>query len=311
MLSDPQKRAIYDHHGHGGIHGGHGGGGGGGGGMAVDPNELFAQMFGSMQEMMAQMMAQSGGQMDLSQGVQFVFSGGVPGQAGAVPMAFNVRFQTQAGGGVAPAVGGGGGGAAPRSFEEQAKLVDELRAECFRNDPLTDADRLTPPEHARLQWSRGELRRFFETGGAFRPLCDAAPSAADRARLGARLPTRPAPLTPLAGGSVLEMLEQPHAADVWSSVAEAVERDGYAVLRMGADAADVWQEAASEVRRAEQFMRPPTACAKARGDVEVDLGALVRLTQAGRNAWPMLCTLNEKVCATHSDQRPNPGPRQQ
>ena len=46
VLSDPEKKQVYDQFGEEGLQGG--GGGGPGGGMHVDPRELFKKMFGAM-----------------------------------------------------------------------------------------------------------------------------------------------------------------------------------------------------------------------------------------------------------------------
>ena len=204
-LSNERTRAIYDAHGKAGLNGG----GGGGGVHAVDPNELFAAMFEGMQDILAQMMANGGGNVQMMNGanglpggmafnVQFVpMGGGMPGGMGGMPgtgpmgggmggpqleqqmaaMFAGMMGGGGSGGGGMPSMHGMGGGGgdprmpqpAPRSKADHDKLVQGLRDEYFRSDPISNADTLTVPEEAREQWSRGEVRQYFASAGRWKP----------------------------------------------------------------------------------------------------------------------------------------------
>ena len=319
-LSNERTRAIYDAHGKAGLNGG----GGGGGVHAVDPNELFAAMFEGMQDILAQMMANGGGNVQMMNGanglpggmafnVQFVpMGGGMPGGMGGMPgtgpmgggmggpqleqqmaaMFAGMMGGGGSGGGMPSMHGMGGGGGdprmpqpAPRSKADHDKLVQGLRDECFRSDPISNADTLTVPEEAREQWSRGEVRQYFASAGRWKPLPDAAPTAASRLKLGQGLPTVPADMTKLNEGALALAMDEP------KRIADKLNADGWAVVQFGATAGDVWPEVLEEIERAKPLMAQPPACGARRGDKEVEL----RQMPGGRNAWPMLNSLAQAL----------------
>lgn len=273
VLSDEHSRSIYDRHGKGGLGSRPAG--------TVDPNELFRQMFEDMQEMLGQMMAQSGGTLDLSHGVQFVF--GSPGGHGG-QVAFNVKFA----GDVA------GRKSAPRSASEHEQLVRTLQEEAFRRDPLSGADAMVPPPTSQTQWSRAEVRRWYESGGEWLPACDAARTAQARSRLGVGAGHVRAARLALEGGA-LGLLEasgsEGSVHEACIAVAAALAADGFAVLSFGKGSPEVWAAAADELRRASPLMRPAAASGARRDDFEAEL----RQLGGGRGSWPTLHSLVQLV----------------
>ena len=293
VLSNPHTRQVYDRRGKQGL-AGHGAGGG----ANVNADELFAQMFAGMQDLMAQMMSQGGGNVDLSQGVQFVFQSESPGAQG---VAFNMAFMPSGANGLPGMPGMPGmmaaGGAdprmpapAPRSAADHERLVQGLRDEFFRLDPLSGAETLAPPAMARTHWSRGEVREYFATRGGFRPLYDAAPSADERAKRGAHLIPKPAVPTPLDGGSALAMLER-RSPNSFDPLTAQLEQHGWAVVSFGASEGDVWPMAVSELQRASQFMAP-VAAACGGGGGGGGSAADLRALPGGERAWPTLFRLS-------------------
>jgi hypothetical protein len=267
VLSDGHSRAVYDRQVQTGLGGGLRGGFRGSGASSVNADELFSQMFDGMQEMLAQMMAaqQAGGLhgVDLSQGVQFVFDGagdGAPPLASG--MSFSVSFDGLGGlgglGGLAGLAGGMHGMSdprlpppAPRSAADHERYLDSLREARFRTDPLSEFP--TPPAASRELWSRGELRRFVESGGRALPLCDAAPTAVARHRWGAGLPVRAAASTRLDAGceSAIALIEGRRPRG-YAAVAQAIAERGWAMVSFGAErlGKDVWSKATAELVRA-------------------------------------------------------------
>jgi hypothetical protein len=167
-------------------------------------------------------------------------------------------------------------------------LVRELQEECFRRDPCSGADTLTPPDVSRITWSRGEVRTFFESGGSYAPLPDAAPTHASRARLGRGGPAvRAAPSPPLSDG-VLTLLETKETSG-FAPIAEQLAHHGWALVPFGGSAPGVWSDALAEVARAP--LGDPASCGVKRTDREVELRAL----PGGRAAWPTLHTLAQAL----------------
>ena len=268
VLSDPARRQIYDQHGLEGLRGGP---------RTADANELFAQMFAGMQDMLAQMMSgnvPAGMEgVDLSKGVQFVVRTTGSG-VGAPAAAFNVRFQPASTSQPGSFPGTGAGLVAPRSEAAQRTLVDELREAAFRRDPLGAAESLAVPATARL-WSRQEVAHYFESEGAWRPLREAAPTASSRALWGVGWPVRTATHTcPAAiSGGALAIMNAPRtaAAGAYEALASAISTEGYALLDFGAEGA--WSEVACELERAWPAMAQ-AAGSRQGAPAEVELGAL-------------------------------------
>ena len=239
VLSDEQKRALYDAHGLEGLKRGGVSFGG------VDPNALFAQMF----EQMAQMMSAQG--IDPAQvgGMKFTAIG-PDGQ----PIQVTMRMP----GGMA---GGGGGGTpsapAGRTAEEHAALVADPQEEHL-------ADDLEPPAEAATRWARSEVALYFESGGSWAPVCGtlAAPATPASLRLvGRDAPVVAAKYTTTSGWQVQNdphLLFLPEGAlgaveakdsQALRGVALALAAEGWVSLNFGADD-NVWPDASREAQMA-------------------------------------------------------------
>jgi DnaJ family protein B protein 4 len=164
VLSDEQKRAVYDRYGESGLEG-HGGGGGPG----VDPHDLFSAFFGGggLEEMFAQ--AQHGGG-----GVRFATMGpgGFTVQFGGGPGFGGARF----GGGGSPfdEMFGGGPRARRRVKTTVAECtIEELAAGCEKNGVripagAADGEELEGSDGSRIRVKQKPHSKFTRAGKVLR-----------------------------------------------------------------------------------------------------------------------------------------------
>ena len=273
VLSDPQRRRVYDQFGKAGLEGSS---------AQANAQASMQQAMALFEQMMAQMMANGipgSGANGLGNGM-----GGGPGMGG-IPMACGMGGmegllqQLMAGmmsrggmggiggiGGMGGAPGMGGGGQPPlkppRSAAAHASLVETLRRECGAGGDVA------PPPSAAEQWSRSELRAFFASGGKWRPLVEKTQCGALLDKLGWR--TR---LLRARGPSCLEVRHLEGGAmaaaegrpEHYEAVARALAEDGYVAVQFGlsgryaASDFEPWAEALHECRLCRPAMQPASA----------------------------------------------------